>query len=136
MAYTLHGSPFSAVLHALRDQSRCYRSLSFRFASHEGLLPHSLSCSQPASRLRAPVTAVRQHSTEQLVASDFFAARATFEQLGYDSDVCQAIRAAGLDRPSRVQVMPPDCCESSPLSGPLPHLFCCTCESVSVVASC
>jgi len=106
MAFALPGTPFSVVLHTLRDQGNSCRSLSSRFAKHEKLITRTLYSSQAASRVHVALTAIKQQTAETLLSNDFYAAKTTFEQLGYDSAVCQAIKHAGLEKPSRVQVLP------------------------------
>lgn len=59
---------------------------------------------QHDNRLHAAVTAVNQTTAQQAALGDFYATKSTFDKLGYDKDVCSAIRAAGFDCPSRVQV--------------------------------
>ena len=104
MAFALPLNPFSAVLHTLREQGKTCRSLSCRLVTYDSPLRRTLHSSQHAARLHVALTAVKQDTREQVVVNDFHAAKTTFEQLGYDSVVCQAIKAAGLDRPSKVQV--------------------------------
>ncbi len=106
MAFALPGTPFSVVLHTLRDQGNNCRSLSSKFAKHEKIITRTLYSSQAASRVHVALTAIKQQTAETLLSNDFYAAKTTFEQLGYDSAVCQAIKHAGLEKPSRVQVLP------------------------------
>ena len=104
MASALPGHPFSAVLQALKDQGRCCSKFSCSWRRHQKSSIQSQRSLQHGSHLHAAVTAVKQTATQRAALSDFYAVESSFEHLGYDQDVCSAIRAAGLDRPSRVQV--------------------------------
>ena len=104
MASTIPGHPFSSVLQALKDQSRCCTNLSYSWTRHQRFSLQPQRSLQHGSHLHAAVTAVKQTATQRAALSDFYAVEGTFEQLGYDQDVCSAIRAAGFDRPSKVQV--------------------------------
>ena len=106
MASALPGHPFSAVLQALKDQGRCCTNLSCSWKRHQSFSLQLQRGLQHGSHLHAAVTAVKQTATQRAALSDFYAVESTFEHLGYDQDVCSAIRAAGFDRPSRVQVRP------------------------------
>ena len=104
MALALSGIPFSAVLQTLREQSNSCRNLSYRLIKDERHYTQALHRSQPSRPLQVALTAVRQQAQEPSSSSEFFSAKTAFEQLGYDATVCQAIRRAGLEQPSRVQV--------------------------------
>ena len=104
MAFALSGNPFSAVLQTLREQSNSCRNLSYRLIRDDRTYTQALHRAQPSRPLQTALTATRQQVQELKSSSDFFAAKTTFEQLGYDGTVCQAIRGAGLEQPSRVQV--------------------------------
>ncbi len=104
MASALPGHPFSAVLQALKDQGRCCTNLSCSWTRHQKSFLQPQRSLQLNSHLHAAVTAVKQTATQRAALSDFYAVESSFEHLGYDQDVCSAIRAAGFDRPSRVQV--------------------------------
>ena len=104
MASALPGQPFSALLQTLRDQGRCCTNLSCSWKKHHNIFAQPQRGLQHSNHLHAAVTAVKQTATQRAPLSDFYAVKSKFEQLGYDQDVCSAIRAAGFDRPSRVQV--------------------------------
>ena len=104
MALLLSGNPISTVLQTLREQSNSCRTLSYRLIKDDKHYTQALQSLHTSRPLQITLTATREQAQQPSISNDFFAPKTTFEQLGYDSYVCRAIRRAGLEQPSRVQV--------------------------------